>query len=123
MPEFDYDQVTACKYDMSRNEVVEILQRELTLLRSELESRDKIVADFIELCQKKAEEYQEISGPHDLDFLSYQDEVTLLKRIEDENQLVHDGLRPVAADVRRRMSDFDKLQDQRMMEQTERYSH
>lgn len=133
MPEFDYDQVTPCKYSMSRNEVVEILQGELTLLRSELESRDKIVAELISQAQHNAEQAEESGGPLDPAALAYVDQVLLLQNLEEANQVVHDTLRPVAADIRRRAmeaektgqrewTDADRLSDRQMHERTKRYS-
>lgn len=94
MLEFDYNQVTVCNYDMSRNEIIDVLQDELTLLRSELEGRDKIVAELISHAQSNAEQAEEAGGPYDRGFLAYVDQVLLLKNLEEANQVGHDVLRP-----------------------------
>lgn len=101
MSEFDYSPTVACNYNMTRNEVVEVLQRELQLLRDELERRDKIVAELIESAEEEAGQAVEAGGMCDPGIIAPRCDMLLLKRIEDANLEIHDELRPVAADIRR----------------------
>ncbi len=130
MPEFDYNMTKTCNTAMSRDDVVDLFWSELALLRAELESRDKIVAELISQAQRNAEQAEESGGPYDPAFLAYVDQELLLKNLEEANKVGHDALRSIrdwAEKVedkkgQREWTDADRLSDRRMMEQTKRYS-
>lgn len=93
MTDFDYSPTRQCSYDMSRDEVNQVLQDELDLLRDELRRRDKVVDELIETVQKKVEEARKRGNPYDSGFHPAQDEA-ILRNIQVKNMEIHDDLRP-----------------------------
>lgn len=101
MTEFDYSPTVACNYGMSRNEVVRVLQGQVYLLRRELEKRDKVVDKLVERLPGDIEEAMRIDYPS-TPWAHIKAQLVMVNNIQQVNQEIHDELRPVQADIRRR---------------------
>lgn len=101
LPMFDYSPTRQCNYNVSRNKVIDVLQGELSLLRCELECRDKIINDIMEQLPKDIEECQQIDDPSKLGLRRCKAQLVTVKIICAVNQKIHDDLRPAQTDIRR----------------------
>lgn len=91
MSEFDYKPATEYDYGMPRNEVVGVLQNELTLLRNELERRDEVIDDRVKQLSEDFEKYQEIDKRR-----WCMTQLVEVKALRNANLQIHGDLRSVA---------------------------
>lgn len=91
MSEFDYSPTRQFYYNMSRNEVVGVLQGELVLLREELNRRDKVIDDRV---KQLSEDFE---GYHEIDKRRWcMSQLVEARAFREANLRIHDDLRPVA---------------------------
>ncbi len=111
MFEFDYSQTRDCNESMSRNEVVQVLQGELSLLRRELQRRDEIVSGLMELIILKDGD-KECLPPSQAGQQRCQSRLCAVRVIYEANQKIHKALHPDEGVTNSESVEFDLVTSQ-----------